>query len=156
MVVFFTIIPQILALLTIAFFISGDLYNWTGWRIFQWIAKLFDKFDVYGETAPGNWPYWGLLIFVILVAIYCYIAGWVHVKGWSCHYETDYTEYKIDSDSSGRVRVEKMEKSEEPFWLWDYVLLPIIAIVLIVVFGWLVCIIQTIRKADYDLDYLFD
>lgn len=148
LILFTTIIPEILGIIDIAFIVFGIHYTVTRQEIIPIICRFTDWLD---SSSWEGTPIVGLVIMLVIL-IYVVVAGLVNLSNLIMvvgEPENSYIEFSVRELYSGKYSVSASEGSEYSIaqifkMVWNYFLLPILALVIILAFGWLTFIIQTI------------
>lgn len=148
LILFTTIIPEILGIIDVAFIIFSIHYTITGQEIVPIICRFTDWLN---NSSWEGTPLVGLIV-MGLIFIYVVVAGLVNLSNLKAVVgdpENSYIEFSVKEIYSGHYSISASEGSAFSITqlfklLWNYVLLPIIGLIVILAFGWLTFIIQTI------------
>lgn len=146
--VFCTIVPCVFGSFLTLFMIFGIHYTVTGQEIVPFFCRITDWLDTASDAVSVI-----TIIGMVMVGAYCVYAGLVYLGNFRFFIgepEECTISFNIMELYDNKLRVDVSSSEDFSFLqilmgLWNYVLLPILAFVLISALGWLVFIIQLIR-----------
>lgn len=153
--VFCTIVPCVFGSFLTLFMVFGIHYTVTGQEIIPFFCRITDWLDTASDVVT-------VIAIIVLVAVggYCVYAGLVYLGNFRFFIgepEEDFITFNIVELYDNKLRVEvtpgeRFSLAQILMGIWNYLLLPVLAFVLITALGWLVFIIQLVRYVRGSID----